>query len=318
MRKPKIFISRCIEQDHCRWNGAVISSPEVKYLLPFIDVYTACPEADIGLGIPRDPIRLVSIDDNVCLIQPSSNLDLTKKMKDFCMDVIKDFTDIDGFILKSKSPSCGTKEVKVYQGSGSKLPHPAGAGIFGQIVLDNFSHLPVEDEGRLTNFRIREHFLTRIFTLNRFKEIKNSYDIKKLMKFQAEHKFLFLAYNQTQMRILGKIAANLEKNSIQDVFINYEEQLHKVFLKLPRYNNIINVWNHIQGFFSEFLNPKEKAYILSKIDEYKNDKLPAIVVTELLHSMAIRFDNKYILDQYFFTPFPEELISYFDSGKRKL
>ncbi|MDD4156861.1 MAG: DUF523 domain-containing protein, partial [Candidatus Cloacimonetes bacterium] len=82
-RKPKIFISKCIEQDHCRWNGAITSSVEVKNLMPFIDLYTACPEADIGLGIPRDPIRLVSINDEVRLIQPATNKDLTDQMKDY-------------------------------------------------------------------------------------------------------------------------------------------------------------------------------------------------------------------------------------------
>jgi uncharacterized protein YbgA (DUF1722 family)/uncharacterized protein YbbK (DUF523 family) len=309
-RKPKIFISKCIEQDHCRWNGAITSSVEVKNLMPFIDLYTACPEADIGLGIPRDPIRLVSINDEVRLIQPATNKDLTDQMKDYCNKLISTLDDMDGFILRSKSPSCGIKEVKIHQGTGSKTLHPAGAGIFAQIVLDTFPYLPIEDEGRLTNFKIREHFLTAIFTINRFKEIKQDLDIKKLMLFQAEHKFLFLAYNQSQMRKLGKIAANLDKADMKDVFENYEKNLYQVFNKLPRYNNVVNVWNHIQGFFSENLKSSEKKYILKKIEDFRDDKLPAIAITELLHSYALRYENEYILNQYFFKPFPEELISY--------
>ncbi len=317
-RKPKIFISKCIELDSCRWNGAKISSVEVKNILPHIELITACPEADIGLGIPREPIRIVAVNDEKRLIQPATEVDLTEKMQTYCNKLVEDYDDIDGFILKSKSPSCGIKEVKVYQGKGSKSPHPAGAGIFAEIVLDKFSHLPIEDEGRLTNFKIREHFLTSVFTINRFKELKQNPDIKALMKFQAEHKFLFLAYNQSQMRKLGKIAANLEKNNINQVFQDYQTNLYAVFAKLPRHNNIINVWNHIQGFFSDHLKPVEKKYLLEKIEAFKNDKLPAIAVTEILHAHAIRFENEYILNQFFFTPFPKELISYFDSGKRKL
>lgn len=317
-RKPKIFISKCIEQEHCRWNGAIISSDEIRQLIPFVDLYTACPEVEVGLGIPRDPIRLVAINDDIRLIQPVTGMDLTEKMENLSKEIIKDYADLDGFILKSKSPSCGMKDVKVHRGEGTKGIVKPSSGIFAEIVLSNFSEYAIEDEGRLTNMLIREYFLTRIFTMNRFKIIKSDPKMASLVKFHADHKFLFLAYNQTQMRELGKIVANHEKEKIEVVFDNYEQQLRKVFFKMPRHTNIINVWNHIQGFFKEGLNPKEKAHLLERIEAFKDDRIPASAVTEVLYSMAVRFEHNYILDQYFFNPFPKELMHIHDSGKRRL
>jgi len=316
--KPVVFISKCIEQLPCRWNGAIIASAEVKQLLPFIDLKTACPEADIGLGIPRDPIRLELHGEEIRLVQPSTQRDLTNEMTLFSEDLCRGLKDIDGFILKSKSPSCGFKEVKIYANANSKTKSGYGAGIFGQMVMTHFPHLMIEDEGRLTNLKIRDHFLTAIFTLARFREIKKNLKMADLVAFHASHKFLFLAYNQKQMRVLGKITANLDKRPIEHVFEDYQLNLRLVFKTQVRIKNVLNVWMHIMGFFSEQLNSAEKQNLLDKMDEYVSDTVPASVVTELLYSLCIRFNHGYLLNQYFFKPYPKELMNIHDSARRRI
>ncbi len=316
--RPRIFISKCIELEACRWNGAIISSPEVNRLFPFIDIITACPEADIGLGIPRDPVHLEYHDQEICLVQPATQKNFTETMKSFAQKISNNWGDMDGFILKSKSPSCGIKEVKVYSGPNSKSKSGISAGIFAQFIMNTFPDIMIEDEGRLTNLKIRDHFFTAIFSLARFRTIKERLKMSELVEFHANHKYLYLSINQSQMRVLGRIVANHDKLSNELVFDEYHKQLKLLFKSNPRIKNIINVWMHILGYFSNQLSSPEKVFILQKMDEYAQDIIPASVVTELLHSLCIRFNHEYLLKQFFFNPFPKELHHIHDSAKRRI
>lgn len=316
--RPRIFISKCIELEACRWNGAIISSPEVNRLFPFIDIITACPESDIGLGIPRDPVRLEYHEQNICLVQPATQKNCTDTMKAFAQKISNSWNDLDGFILKSKSPSCGIKEVKVYSGPNSKSKSGVSAGIFAQYIIDNFPSLLIEDEGRLSNLKIREHFFTAVFTLARFRSIKENLKMSDLVEFHANHKYLYLAINQSQMRLLGRIVANHSKYANDLVFEEYHQQLKLMFKSNPRVKNILNVWMHIMGYFSKQLSAPEKAFILQKMNDYAQDVIPASVITELLYSLCIRFNHEYLLKQYFFNPFPKDLHHIHDSAKRRI
>lgn len=315
--KPNVFISKCIEQDMCRWNGTLISSQEVRALLPFINVISHCPETELGLGIPRDPIRIEMHDNYQRLVQPNTKKDLTDDMLKYAHKITARFHYLDGFIMKSKSPSCGIREVKVYT-ADTKAKSSVGTGFFTQVILDRFADLPIEDEGRLTNHKLREHFYTAIFTLARFRTIYQNLKMSDLVKFHANHKFLYLAYNQKQMRIMGKITANQAKNDVHIVFDEYYTNLKLVFKNQPRINNILNVWEHIMGFFSEKISATEKAHLLETMDSYLQDQIPGSVITELLYALSVRFNDTYLLEQYFFKPFPKELMTIHDSAKRRL
>ncbi|NIP36562.1 MAG: DUF1722 domain-containing protein, partial [Thermoplasmata archaeon] len=79
-----------------------------------------------------------------------------------------------------------------------------------------FGHLAVEDEGRLRNMNIREHWLTKVYTLARFREMARDGSMKDLVRFQAEHKFLLMAYNQKEMREMGRVVANPDKSPLEE------------------------------------------------------------------------------------------------------
>ena len=161
--KPNVVISKCIEFNHCRYDGAIIRSDFVKELMPFVNFLPICPEVEIQLGIPRDPIRLIKIDNSIDLVQPATKKNLTDKMNLFSDSFIKTLNDIDGFILKSRSPSCGLNDVKVYSSIDKGPVIDKSAGIFGGRVNESFSNIAIEDEKRLINARIKEHFLRQIF-----------------------------------------------------------------------------------------------------------------------------------------------------------
>ncbi|MGB2696677.1 MAG: DUF523 and DUF1722 domain-containing protein, partial [Candidatus Zixiibacteriota bacterium] len=223
--KPIVVVSKCIEFESCRYNGLKVSSDVVKKLMPHVQFSPVCPEVEIGLGTPRNPIRLVMVNGKARLIQPVTKDDVTDKMNHFTSSFLDSLDEVDGFILKNRSPSCGIKDVKVYAGAEKGMAVRKGKGFFASSVLERFSHLAIEDEGRLTNFRIREDFLTKAFTLARFRQVKKSRSMRELVGFQTENKFLLMAYNQKEMRILGRIVANHEKKPKEEVFRNYEHHL---------------------------------------------------------------------------------------------
>ncbi|KYC45927.1 MAG: hypothetical protein APG12_00538 [Candidatus Methanofastidiosum methylothiophilum] len=307
--KPRIVISKCIEHDACRYNGQMISSDFVKQLKSFVEFIPVCPEYEIGLGVPRDPIRIVSFDGNLKLLQPKTEKDVTKDMIEFSNSFLQKVKDIDGFILKSKSPSCGIKDVKIHAGAGPPPKESKDSGFFGKAVLGRYSNIAIEDEGRLINSRIKQHFLTKVYALRKFREVKNSMLKKDLVEYQSYNKLLFGAYSQKETKELGRIVANMDKYPLEKIFQNYEGHLYALFSKPPKCSPNINILLHGFGYISKNLNKKEKEFFFETIDKYRAGKVSLSVPTNILKSWVLRFDEKYLENQSFFEPYPSELLS---------
>jgi uncharacterized protein YbgA (DUF1722 family)/uncharacterized protein YbbK (DUF523 family) len=313
--KPVVVVSKCIGFECCRYNGQYIHSDFVNTLKPYVNYMSICPEMEIGLGVPRGTLRLVSAKDQIELFQPSTGKDYTEEMLNFSEDFFSSLQEIDGFILKSRSPSCGIKDVKIYLGKEKVSGTIKGSGIFGKAVSGRFPHLPVEDEGRLTNFRVREHFLTKLFTMFSFRQVKYSNSISQLAKFQSYNKYLLMAYHQREQKALGKIAANHENMPFNKVVEEYEKHLAMAFAMPPRYTTLINSMMHILGYFSDELTHEEKAFMLDTFEKYKDKKVPLSVPLHILKSYAIKYKQTYLLDQTIWNPYPAELVDISDSGK---
>ena len=313
--KPIIVVSKCIEFADCRYNGLRISSELVRKLGPHVEFLPVCPEVEIGLGVPRNPIRIIRLNHDLRLLQPASSRDFTNEMRDFVDSFLDSVQEVDGFILKSRSPSCGIKDVKAYRGSEKAMPAAKAKGFFGGAVMERLPHLAIEDEGRLTNFSIREHFLTKLYTLGRFRTLKKEESMRELVRFQTENKSLLMAYNQKELRILGRIVANPEKRSTEEVLKDYERHLWNAFGRPPKHSSNINVLMHAMGHFSQALSAKEKSFFLNNLEEYRDERIPLSVPLSILKSWAVRFENDYLMHQTFIEPYPEQLVEITDSGK---
>lgn len=313
---PVMVISRCIEFEACRWNGAVISSDFVRKLIPLVKVITPCPEKDIGLGVPRKSVRLVEVKKNIRMMQSETERDVTKDMVQFVDEFFARLTDVDGFILKDRSPSCGMKGVKVYPGVGkvSALPRKE-PGLFGGAVQERFSHLPVENEGRLMNFALREHFLSFLYARARFRRVRQKGKMKDLVNFHSDYKYLFMAYNQSLLKEMGRVVANSEKKPFNEIIEIYDNFMGRLFSHLPRNGSVINVLMHCMGYFSKELTPGEKAHFLDMMEGYRSKKFPLSACQSILLSWARRFEEEYLLRQSFFLPYPEVLIDLSDSAR---
>ena len=313
--KPRVFVSRCLGFARCRWNGDIIADEFVEKLGPYVTYINTCPEFEIGLGVPRDPVRIVFKDDSYRLMQLNTEEDLTAKMSGFVSSYLASLEDIDGFILKDRSPSCGLKDVKVYASLKPSSSIKRTSGFFAQGVLEDFPGLAIESEARLSNFLIREHFLTRVFTCARFRQIKKEPLMKDLVQFHAENKFLLMAYSQKHLKTMGNTVANRDKRQTGEVFKEYEQNLSEALDKAPKFTAAINVLMHGLGYFSDRLAKEEKRFFLNTLEEYRREQVPLSVPVNLMRSYIIRFDEPYLRQQTFFEPYPQELVEVKDSGK---
>lgn len=306
--RPRIGISRCIELDHCRYNGDSIGSEFVRRLQDHVDLVPVCPEVGIGLEVPRDPIRIVARGGGRHLVQPSTGRDVTASMISFTDGFLDQLGEVEGFILKSRSPSCGAYDVRIYPDKDNAAPTERGAGMFGERVRERLQGIPVEDEARLRNIKLGEHFLTRAFTLRRFRELTGDGGIADLVDFHTRNKFLLMMYNQKELRYLGNVVANRNGLSTTDMVQDYRSHLWDALSKPPRCTSPINVLMHCLGYFSTQLRPPEKAFFLQSLQMYKDARIPLSVCLNLMRSYIIRFGNEYLAAQTFFQPFPEGIL----------
>jgi uncharacterized protein YbbK (DUF523 family)/uncharacterized protein YbgA (DUF1722 family) len=313
--KPVVCVSRCLGFQCCRYNGGIINDSLISKLKNHVDIVTVCPEVEIGLPIPRESLRIVKSGTENTLIQPKTGLDLTIEMDKFSNNFLKSLKDIDGFILKSRSPSCGIKDVKIYSSPEKGASTQKGVGIFAGAVMDKFSGIPIEDEGRLSNYSIRENFLTKLFTYHYFKIVKSKKSKEELEKFHLTNKLLFMAYNQKELKVLDRIVRNDVNNNLEIVLQDYEEHLKLVFSRNARYTSNITVIIHSMKLFTDKITEAEKNFILDSLEKYKNGKLPLSVPIYIVKSYGVRFNLQELLDQRYFSPYPEDLVELRDSGK---
>ena len=314
MKKPTIVVSRCLGFCKCRYNGDVLSSPFVEALKPYVNYITACPEVEIGLGVPRNPVRLVNRSGAIELYQPAKETMYTEQMNRYADTFFDSVGIIHGFILKGRSPSCGIKDVKIYAGVEKSSSAQKGVGIFAMHAINRYPNLPIEEEGRLTNYAIREHFLTKLYTMFRFQAVKETRSIKELVKFHSEYKFLLMAYNQTQLRLLGKAVANHENKPIVEIMEYYEQHLGLALSRPPSRSNYINAFMHIFGYFSDTLSEKEKSFILDRLSKYRDGKIHITAIQNVMRAYAIQHNLDYLLNQAIWSTYPEELLDISDSG----
>ena len=315
--KPVVVVSRCLGFEACRYDGKMDSCHLIEKLKEFVEIITVCPETQIGLETPRETIRLVKENEDapLKLLQHKTERELSVEMIEFGEKFLLSLPKVDGFILKSRSPSCGIKDVKIYKSNEKGSASIKGKGLFAELVIEKFPRLPVEDEGRVKNYNIRQHFLTKLYLMKNFRVIKESLLIEDLVEFHSTNKLLLMSYNQKQLKILGSIVGSHRELSLKQVYEEYEKNLVLSINKLPRYTSNINVLTRSMGYFSDKLTHREKQFILDTIEQYRQSKVPFSVPLYVIKSNAIRFEEKNLINQSFFEPYPSELDNVTDSGK---
>ncbi|MBS3813281.1 DUF523 and DUF1722 domain-containing protein [Candidatus Bipolaricaulota bacterium] len=313
---PRVILSKCIEHDHCRYNGGIVSSRVVKTLEPYVEYVTVCPEVEIGLGVPRDSLRLVQKGSGPRLIQSQNKKDYTEKMEDFADGFLAGLQGVDGAVLKNRSPSCGTKDVRIYAVTDNSPVVDKGPGAFGAKVKEKLGGKPIENEGRLRSHKIREKFYTSLFAVARYRNgVENEPRMEDLIEFHARHKYILLANDEGRLRKMGRLVANDEGRDVEDLIEPYGENLSAALRNEVNPNAHVNVLQHAYGYFSDDLNDDEKSLFFEYVENYRAGKVPLSTLISMVRSWIRRFNQEYLADQYYFNPYPSDLADISDSGK---
>lgn len=310
--KLKIGISACLLGQTVRYDGGHKRDRFLTDILgEYVDWVPVCPEVEIGLGTPRPTIRLQSDrKGRVRLIMPSSGDDLTASMRDYAIDRVEKLEkhDLSGYVLKKDSPSCGLERVKVYD--VNDVPARTGIGTYAEVLVDQCPHLPVEEEGRLNDARLRENFISRIFAYRRLQDLIAPGPTRRaLMEFHAAHKYQLMSHNQAGMRRLGKLLGSASARSSPARLANeYMAGFTEVMRRVPSRRNHTNALHHAAGHVSEYLDSPDRMELASTVDEYREGLVPLIVPIVLLRHYVRKFDVPYLRDQTYLWPHPHELM----------
>jgi uncharacterized protein YbgA (DUF1722 family)/uncharacterized protein YbbK (DUF523 family) len=313
--KPVVVVSQCLGFAAVRYNGALLHDDFVRMLAQHVRVVPVCPEVAIGLGVPRDPIRLVASGDSVRLVQPSTGRDLTAPMREFAESFLDQAGEVDGFILKSRSPSCGLKDAKVHAQAANSPVAGKSAGLFAQAVLRRFPGAAIEDEGRLTNARLRHHFLVRLFAAAELRAVRARGTMAALVGFHTRHKLQLMAYSQRGLRELGRLVANAESLPSATVLARYVERFGELTAQPARPASLRNALMHAFGYVSNRLTGRERQHFLMLLEDYRAARTPLSSLLDLMRSWIIRFEEPYLTGQSLFEPYPRALLNLADSGK---
>ena len=303
----RIGISACLLGEQVRYDGGhkrlPFASDELARHFDFVKI---CPEQAIGMGVPRPTIRLVGDPDSPRLVGSSdSSLDVTEKMTVFARDTAATLDYISGYILCAKSPSCGMERVPVYSDSGVGLGK-VGVGLFAKQLMAAHPLLPVEENGRLNDVHLRENFVLRVVAYARWQAMAaEGLNAKRLQDFHRRHKFLLLAHNQPIYRELGPIVA--EAGDVNEIGDRYISKFMQAIRHPASVKNHTNTLMHIQGFFKEHLDASDKAQLSEVIRDYSEGLLPLLVPLEMLGMFLKKYQVDYLLDQYYFTPYPRDM-----------
>ena len=304
--RPIIGISKCLEFDMCRYDGSRINNNFVRNMKKYVDFVPICPEVGIGLGTPRKPIRLVKIDGKKNLYQPSSEKNLTQEMHNFTQKFVASTEVLDGFIFKRDSPTCGISDVRLYHKLGTDSGYQKTSGMFSEGISVEFPNMVKEDEKRLSNILIREHFLTRIFVLANLRESLKQQSIEKLFEFYSKSMLLLLCHDEKLTAELGLIF------KIEDDFEIISKKFQKIVYDILSSNvkktPMIDTFDYMFDFVKSKLSESEQSHYQSLIDEFENDLISHSQISTLLYSWALRYNVKIILEQSLFDPFPKNLL----------
>jgi uncharacterized protein YbgA (DUF1722 family)/uncharacterized protein YbbK (DUF523 family) len=306
----RIGISSCLLGATVRYDGGHQKDSYVTGALSrHFRWVSVCPEMELGLGVPRETIRLVGDAARPRLVATQSGTDLTDAMNTYARARVAELgaLRLSGYILKRASPSCGMERVKVYTESG--IPSRSGRGLFAQRLMEAYPLLPVEEEGRLSDARIRDNFITRVFAYRRLRALEESgARARDIVSFHTAHKFLLLAHSPVDYSALGRLLGTLRSLPRAEWLARYGEGFMRALAVSATPRKHVNVLQHIVGFFKQHLSVADKRELRTLIKDFAEGLVPLVVPITLINHYVVRFGVGYVADQIYLSPHPKELM----------
>jgi uncharacterized protein YbgA (DUF1722 family)/uncharacterized protein YbbK (DUF523 family) len=305
----RIGISACLLGQEVRFDGGHKRDPFlVETFGRYVEWVPVCPEVEAGLGVPRESMHLRRADDGVLLVGTKSGVDHTDRLQRYAARRVAALgaDDLSGYVLKKNSPSCGMERVKVYGQSG---PVARGRGLFAVALLEAFPHLPVEEEGRLNDPRLRENFVERVFAYRRLRSLfRSRWTIGDVVAFHTAHKLQLMAHAPRLNAELGRLVAGAKAMARQALQTAYEAQFMKGLETMATPRRHVNVLHHILGYFSDRLDRAARSEMVDVIEDYGRGLLPLVVPITMVRHHVRRLAIAYLEGQTYLDPHPKELM----------
>lgn len=307
----RVGISSCLLGEEVRYDGGHQKDAYVTGVLGRHFSWVAvCPELEVGMGVPREPVRLIGDTAAPRMVGVTSGADHTERMRDFARRRVEALRGrgLSGYILKRGSPSCGMERVKLYAHADA-APSRAGVGLFARALAEALPLLPVEEEGRLNDARLRDSFITRVFAHRRLALLADAGPLPRdVVDFHTAHKYLLLAHSPAAYGRLGRLVAAIEAQPLERWLEGYREGFMRALQVPATPKKHVNVLQLIMGFFKDRLSAADKRELLGLIGDYARGLVPLVVPVTLINHHVARFDVAYVRDQIYLHPHPKELM----------
>jgi uncharacterized protein YbgA (DUF1722 family)/uncharacterized protein YbbK (DUF523 family) len=306
----RIGISSCLLGEKVRFDGGhKRDSFLVDTFGAFVEWVPVCPEVELGLGTPREALRLVRRADGIHMVNTRSGRDISAEMRAYARDRAESLAgeQLAGYVLKKDSPSCGMERVKVYVESG--MPEKQGRGLFAEALMARFPQLPVEEEGRLSDPRLRDNFVERVFAYVRLRALFESrWTVGDLVAFHTVHKMTLLAHDPEAYAAMGRLVARAKGAPREALASRYRHAFMDALAVMATTRKHTNVLMHMLGYFRETVDASSRAELLQSITDYRKGLVPLVVPLTLLRHYVRRHDVAYLAGQVYLDPHPKELM----------
>ncbi|HET9555355.1 MAG TPA: DUF523 and DUF1722 domain-containing protein [Anaeromyxobacteraceae bacterium] len=305
----RLGVSSCLLGRNVRYDGghkkdAFVTGP----LARFVAFVPVCPEVEVGMGTPRESVRLVRLGGEVRMVGHRSGTDHTDAVRRWSEARVRELEaeDLCGYVLKKDSPSCGMERVRVYVGGAATR---VGRGRFAEALMQRMPLLPVEEEGRLNDPRLRENFIERVFAYRRLKDLfAPRWTTGDLVRFHTAEKLLILAHDPGAYRALGRLVAGAKGRPRAEVADAYGEGFMRGLSKLATPGKHANVLLHMAGYLKDLLPAEEKRELHEIVADYRRGLLPLVVPITLVAHHVRRHRVEYLQGQTYLEPHPKELM----------
>jgi uncharacterized protein YbgA (DUF1722 family)/uncharacterized protein YbbK (DUF523 family) len=309
-RPIRLGVSSCLLGNEVRFDGGHKRDRFVTDLLgSFVEWVPVCPEVEVGMGTPRPALRLLRQGDDVRMVEIKSGRDHTRAMERYSAQRVRELRGLDlcGYILKKDSPSCGMTRVKVYEEKG--MPTRQGSGLYASTLMTAYPHLPVEDEGRLNDSKLRENFIERVFAYRRVGDLfRGRWTRKQIVAFHTAHKLQLLAHSLSVYRELGRLVATLKQTPRTAFRESYESGFMAALAHVASRGRNANVLQHAAGHLKQSLDSASRSEMSELIHDYRKGLVPLVVPVTLIRHHARRHAIDYLNGQVFLEPHPKELM----------
>ena len=307
-KKIPVGISSCLMGQEVRYNGGHKQSKFcLDHLSRVFDFQAFCPEVAIGLGVPRETIRMVELEGDVRVVgSVSEHLDVTDALSQYGRDIGEYSKRLCGYILMKNSPSCGLYSAKVYR-NDHPLPGKH-AGMYVRALQSANPLLPLEEEGRLNDPRLRENFISRVFAYANWKNtVAELPEPKKLVAFHSRYKYLVMAHNHQDYKLLGQLVANAGTGDISERCQEYIEAFMDIISKVASRKGHANTLYHLLGYLREEVPGEVRQELVKNIEDYRKEIVNLSVPMALLSHYLKLYGSDYVKSQAYLAPHAYDL-----------